>query len=124
MTPRVGGKAVPAAPRQLLPKQSSLLLPAPSHPPGPRSCGNSQLCIVCWKHVDAQVCVCVCVCVCVSVWGEHIPEGVCFRSHCIIEARWPALPLRSLGGSGCPLGEKEMAGQRMSIQESLNGPVW
>ena len=70
------------------------------------------------------VCVCVCVCVCVSVWGEQTPEGICSRSHCIIEARWPALSLRSLGGSGCPLGEKEMAGQRMSIQESLNGPVW
>ena len=69
-------------------------------------------------------CVCVCVCVCVSVWGEHIPEGICSRSHCIIEARWPALCLRSLGGSGCPLGEKEMAGQCMSAQESLNGPVW
>lgn len=75
-------------------------------------------------HCLLEACRCPGVCVCVSVWGQHIPEGICSQSHCIIEARWPGLSLRTLGGSGCPLGGKEMAGQCMSIQESLNAPVW
>lgn len=66
VTPVVGGEVEPQPPgsscRDKAPSRCQVQ-PAPSCPPGPRSCSNAQLCIVCRRGVGAQVCGGAGVCV-------------------------------------------------------------
>ena len=103
MTPRVGGEVVPAAPRQLLLRQSSLLLPGAASTFSP-SWGKKL-----WQfsamHCLLEGCRCPGVCVCPC---ENMPEGMCSWSHCIFEAGWPELCSWESGWVRVSSGGKEV----------------